>query len=113
MLERSTNPAIANCIRINTLAIGIVFTDAFAKRFPNEEAVMKDPWWGRVAASFGGFTSMELMVQRYIDIIEDDSVKGKVLVVLGKELMDAPAHPTGSYMLPMQQMPPRKVKGKI
>ncbi|KAI9030303.1 hypothetical protein DFJ74DRAFT_702627 [Hyaloraphidium curvatum] len=110
MLERSTDPAIQNCARVNTLAIGIVFTDAFARRFKNEEEVMKDGWWGRIARSFGGFTSMELMVDRYIQLIEDDTQKGKVYIVLGKELKDAPPHPPGEYYLPMQKLPERKSK---
>lgn len=87
--------------------------DAFARRFKDEDAVLADPWWGRIARSFGGFTSLDLMVQRYIDIIEDDKLTGKVLVVLGKELLDAPAATPGTYSLPMQKLPERKAKAKM
>lgn len=56
---------------------------------------------------------MPLMVQRYIDIITDDSVTGKVLVVLGDKLLDAPAAEPNAYTLPMQRMPTPKAKAKM
>lgn len=44
MLKRSKNPNIAKCARIATLAIGIVFTDAFA-RLVSDSAADGFPSW--------------------------------------------------------------------
>ncbi|KXS18405.1 NAD(P)-binding protein [Gonapodya prolifera JEL478] len=110
LLQRSENRAVANCCRMNTISIGAVFTDAFARRFKSPEDALNDKWWGRVIRQLGGWIPMHLMVSHYIQVILDDSIHGKVFVALGEKLIQSEPAPAGKYQLPMQALPERKTK---